>query len=64
MAYGAAVIPLAYAYAFGFSSHSAAQVTCCEPQLRGPCFVAHSLWALPGVLSGFPSQTLVQLAVQ
>ena len=29
MAYGAAVIPLAYACAFGFSSHSAAQV--CSP---------------------------------
>ena len=31
MAYGAAVIPLAYACAFGFSSHSAAQVLCTAP---------------------------------
>ncbi len=31
MAYGAAVIPLAYAFAFGFSSHSAAQVLCAAP---------------------------------
>ena len=36
MAYGAAVIPLAYACAFGFSSHSAAQVSCAFPAFPRP----------------------------
>ena len=43
MAYGAAVIPLAYAFAFGFSSHSAAQVIRCVSRLGGPWRIACDL---------------------